>query len=510
VANMDGLLGIDIGTESTRAAVFDLKGNLLASSQRGYKTFYPESGQAEQNPLDWWEITLKNLIDMKDYLKSVIGIGVCGQMHAPVAISKKGELLTRRVQLWCDKRGASYCEQFREKIPDNDTISITGNVIAPSWMGVKINWIKNNQKDIYNRTFKFLTPKDYINFRLTGKIGIDYSEASGTFLMDINTIDWSPEMSKILDVAIDKMPNIYPSSQITGHITREVNSLTGLKEGTPVVTGGGDMLCTLLGGGMVKYGDAFDISGTASIICAIGKKPVINSKIMNLHHVIDGWVTFGILDSGGGSYQWFKNTFCQTEEETMAKAGKSMYDILTEEAKDVSAGANGLLYLPYLMGERVLGDSNSRGVFFGLSQSHTRAHIIRAILEGVIFDLRQTLDIIEKSGIEISEIKTIGGGAKEKVLSQIKADIYKKNVITLDRFEGGVLGAAILAGLGVKIFTGPIEACSIMNITKERFKPIVKNSLLYDKLYEIFKDLHDSMQSRFRKLNKVLKGETVL
>lgn len=266
------------------------------------------------------------------------------------------------------------------------------------------------------------------------------------------------------------------------------------------------MLCTLLGGGMVNYGDVFDITGTAAIICALAEKPIINCKIMNIHHVIDGWVPFGILDSGGGSYQWFKNTFCQVEEETAKKSRKSIYDVLTKEAKDVTAGANGLLYLPYLMGERVLGNSSSRGIFFGLSQNHTRGHLIRAILEGVIFDLRQTLEIIEASGIKISDIKTIGGGAKEKVWSQIKSDIYKKDIVTLDRFEGGVLGAAILAGLGVKVFSNPAQACAKMNRIKERFKPIVENSLVYDKFYEIFKDLHDGMQNRFRRLNEVLKG----
>ncbi len=504
---MDVLLGIDIGTESARAGIFDLKGDLIASSQRGYKTFYPEPGHAEQNPLDWWKITLKNLKSFKSYLKHVIGIGVCGQMHGPVGISKEGELLTKRVQLWCDKRGSDYCEKSRKEIPDKDTLSITGNVIAPSWMGVKINWLKNNQKEIYTRTYKFLTPKDYINYRLTGKMGIDYSEASGTFLMDISTMDWSSEMSRLLGVSINKMPDIYPAYKTIGQVTKRASSITGLKEGIPVVTGGGDMLCSLLGGGMVRYGDVFDITGTAAIICAMTQTPLINPKIMNLHHVIDGWVSFGILDSGGGSYQWFKNTFCRLEEETLAKSGKSIYDILTKEAKDISRGADGILYLPYLMGERVLGDSSSRGVFFGLSQNHTRGHLVKAILEGVIFDLRQTLEIIEESGIEIRDIKTIGGGAKEETWLQIKADIYKRNVITLERFDGGVLGAAILAGLGVNVFKNPVEACNKMNRIKDRYKPMIKNVIIYDRLYEIFKDLHDSMQERFKRLNEVFKGE---
>lgn len=507
--NKDVLLGIDIGTESARAAVFDFKGNLIASSQKRCRTFYPEPGYAEQNPIDWWQITLKNLRDLKNYLSSVIGIGVCGQMHAPVSITKQGELLTNRVQLWCDKRGANYCEKFRKKISDNKTISITGNVILPSWMGVKINWIKNNQKDIYDKTYKFLTPKDYINFKLTGKIAIDYSEASGTFLMDINTMNWSNGIARYMDISIDKMPDIYSSEQIIGHITEKISSLTGLKKGTPVVAGGGDMLCSLLGGGMVEYEDVFDITGTAAIICAMTKSPLINQKIMNIHHVIDAWVPFGILDSGGGSYQWFKNTFCKLEEESVKKSGKSIYDILTKEAKNITAGANGLLFLPYLIGERVLGDSNSRGIFFGISQSHTRAHLIRAILEGVIFDMRQTLEIFEKSGIKIKDIITIGGGAKEKVWSQIKADVYKKNIVVLEKFEGGVLGAAVLAGLGVKVFNNVVDACAKMNKIKERFKPIVKNSFIYDKFYEIFKDLHDSMQSRFRKLNEVTKEEKI-
>lgn len=497
------LIGVDIGTESGRAVLFDRKGRVLSSSSKEYPVYYPDKGQAEQDPEDWWQATVCNLREVIKQAdidpENISAIGVCGQMHAAVPISHEEGLLFNRVPIWCDKRSRT------EDLEGRDLHKITSNMVNPTWTGFKIRWFKENFPELYQKTDKFLACKDYINYKLTGEVYTDYSDASGAYLLDVNTGSWSEEIAELLAVDLNKLPEIRNSNFVIGTVQKEMLAELGLDQSNEikVVCGGGDMMCLLLGAGMVEEGVSCDVTGTAADVSCCCREPLMDTRIMNLHHVVeDYWVPYGILDSGGGSLQWFKNNFGRYEAEKAAEKNISVYDIFSEKAAEVPAGSNGLIFLPYLMGERTLGSVDSRGVFFGLDSTHSKKHLIRAIMEGVTFDLRQSLDII-KSQENITEMRAIGGGAKSRVWLNIKANIYNTPMVTLENFEGGAVGAAILAGVGAELFDGEKEAASKMINIKSRIEPDEDTAEKYNEYYNFFKLLHDDFQSYYHKLAEI-------
>ena len=500
-------MSIDIGTESARAALLDLDGGVLASASREYDLYCPRPGWAEQEPETWWLATVGNIRDVLAAAGGVevAAVGIGGQMHATVPVDGDGRLLSRTSLLWCDKRSAPQCEAVREEADEAELLRITGNPIVPSWTGFKIRWIKENQPDIYQRTAYFLTCKDFLNFRLTGVIRTDYSEASGTYLFDARRLTWSADLCRLIGVAIDKLPPIAESAEVIGKVTPEVSGLTGLPAGTPVVCGGGDMMCILLGAGMIVPGRACDITGTAADISVYTPQPLYDRRLMHLHHVVPGggWIAFGILDAGGGSYKWFRDTFAAAEIAEAEKAGVSAYEIINRRAEQAPPGAEGLFFLPYLLGERTLGTADSRGVFFGLTPRHTFGHCARAVMEGVAYDLRQSLEIIEEKGVRIEEIRAIAGGARSPLWCGIKAGIYGKRLVTLDNFEGGVVGGAILAGLGAGVYRDVAEACTRAIRLDRAYTPEPALADRYDRCYRSFKSLHDGMQPLYRQLAEV-------
>jgi xylulokinase len=502
--NDDLLMGIDVGTQSTRVALLDLAGNLVASSSLGQELFTPYPGWAEQDPSIWWRNVVRNI---RKILKNpsipkerIAAIGVCGQMHGTVPLDKDGRLLSQAVQLWCDKRCAAQALSLVESQFVERAYQITGNPPVASWVGFKIQWLQEHHPDIYLKTWKFVIPKDYINFKLTGEAVMDPSEASGSYLMDSETVDWSDELLEIFGFNKSKLPKIVPSARIIGNVTQEAAMLTGLPQGIPVVAGGGDMLCMLLAAGITRPGYASDVTGTSGIFSVFTRRPVLDKRLMNLHHVIPGWIPFGIIDSGGGSLKWFKDEFCQEEVRKAKRKRINVYDLLNELANQVDPGAEGLLFFPYLMGERTLGTAYARGVFFGLTPRSGKGYLVRAIMEGVTFELRRTLEIVEAAGYPVDRIVHNGGGAYSELWSQIKADIYQKPVITFENSEGGILGAAILAGVGIGIYEDPASGAEKILHTKKIFYPREAYLSRYDAQYQVYTDLHDKMQASFNTL----------
>jgi len=498
-------LGIDVGTEGTKVSLFNTDGRVIKDSYEEYELKCPRPGWAEQDPDLWWQTAVKNV---KIVIKSsnvspedVAGIGICGQMHAPVPIDKKDNLLYRSPSLWCDKRNAPQCERLKKTIDEERLIRITGNAITPAWAGIKILWMKENTPDIYNKTYKFLVPKDYLVYKLTNNPSIDWSEASGAFLFNVDKGEWSEELARELQIDLDKLPDIYPSHKVVGEVTSEAARVTGLRAGTPVVSGGGDFLCTLLGAGIISEGRAADISGTASIVAFYSKKPLIDRRIMNLHHVIPGWIAFGIVE--GGLLRWFRDEFGYVERQEAAKKGVSAYKIMDSEAEAVPPGAGGLILIPYFIGERTLGSPHARGVLFGLTLAHQRIHVIRAIMEGITYALRQTVEITEELGLKTEAFRLIGGGAVSPLWRQIKADIYGKPTLVLSTYQGGVLGAAILAMAGVGAIKDASAAIDKTVSVVEVCKPVQKNHEKYNKLYNMYKKLHGSMQSFYDELEEL-------
>lgn len=497
------IIGIDIGTESSRAILFEENGKVLSSSSSSYPTYYPQKNYVEQNPNDWWKSVFYNLKEILNNYQiakeNIIGLGVCGQMHAIVPIGKDGNLLSDRVPIWCDKR--SDVSNFHDK----DLNIITGNPAMPTWTGFKIRWLKEHNKELYNKTYKFLSCKDFINYMLTGQIYTDFSEASGTYLFDIKKNKWSTELCNLLKIDYDKLPPIKNSIDIIGKIKKSLLEDFNLNKEIKVICGGGDMMCLLLGSGMIQQGIGCDVTGTAADVSVCTASPLIDPRIMNLHHVVNNlWVSFGILDSGGGSLQWFKNNFGSKECEIAKEKGISVYEIFDQKALSIPPGSSGLLFFPYLNGERTLGSKNSRGVFFGISSTHQKNHFIRAIMEGVAYDLRQSLDIIREK-VNISELRAIGGGAKSKIWIQIKSNIYNIPMVTLKNFEGGAVGAAILAGVGVKLFKNEKEAVKGMIKKDNKIFPSNKEVVLYKQYYNLYKKLHDEFQRFYDDLSNVSK-----
>ena len=498
------LMGIDIGTQSTRVALFDLEGRAVASASTPQEMMTPRPGWAEQDPEVWWRNALNNIHKAMEQAKAtpdeVLAVGVCGQMHATVPLDKDGELLDHGVQLWCDKRSADLVDEFKARPHVEAAMRLAGSPPVPNWLGFNIKWLKVHEPDLYEKTWKFVLSKDYINYRLTGEIATDWSEASGSFLMDAKTKTWSPELVGYLELDMDKLPDVCASSDVVGKITAGAAKLTGLAEGTPVVVGAGDMLCMLLSSGLTEPGRASDITGTASIMAIYVEEPVLDPRLMNLHHVMPGWIPFGISDSGGGALKWFKDELCQAEVAEAEGSGKDVYDILNPKAAAVEPGSEGLLFFPYLMGERSLGTPFARGAFFGLTPRTGTGTMVRAIMEGITFELRRTLEIVEDAGNTVREVYTIGGGARSDLWSQIKADIYEKPVYTFEASEGGILGSAILAGVGVGVYTDARAGAEQCLRVDKAFQPDPSGAARYDYLYELFKEIHDRLQEPFNKL----------
>jgi len=501
------LMGIDVGTQSTRVALLDLEGQVVSNASTPQEMVTPRPGWAEQDPEVWWRNVRNNIHQAMEQAEAtpdeVLAVGVCGQMHATVPLGKDGELLSHGVQLWCDKRCAGLVNEFKAGPHIEAAMRLAGNPPIPNWLGFNIQWLKVHEPEVYERAWKFVLSKDYINYQLTGEIATDWSEASGSFLMDIQTQTWSPELVGYLELDLDKLPEVRASSDVVGQVTAEAAELTGLAKGTPVVVGAGDMLCTLISSGLTEPGRASDITGTASIMSVYVEEPVLDPRLMNLHHAIPGWIPFGITDSGGGALKWFKDALCQAEVREAKQRGKDVYDILNPQAAAVEPGSEGLLFFPYLMGERTLGTPFARGVFFGVTLRTGTGAMVRAIMEGITFELRRTLEIVESAGHVVHEVYTIGGGARSDLWSQIKADIYKKPVYTFEASEGGILGSAILASVGVGVYADARAAAEQCLRVKHVFQPDPSAAQRYDYLYELFKEVHDRLQRPFDKLARM-------
>lgn len=493
------VLAIDIGTESSRACLIDKNARLVDSARVTQELGSPQKGWAEQEPSLWWNNTRQNIRNLVEREKvspeNIEAIGVCGQMHAPVAINKGGDVVDRPTQLWCDKRTGELTKELREREPEQGFYKRkVGNIPAPAWSGLKMKWLKRHRPEDYKQVDCFVPPKDYINYELTGELSTDYSEASGSFLMDVDTEDWSDEMIELLEVDKEKLPPIQPSDAVLGGLSQEVAKDLGLKSGIPVVVGGGDMLSTLLGAGIIDRTVGCDTTGTASIFSSFSPDPTESPKVMSLRHVIDGWINFGILDSGGGSLWWFRRLLEQGGD----LDNSIDYAQLSEAANRAPVGSKGLYFLPYLQGERVLGSANASGVFFGITPAHDYSDFARAIMEGVTYHLNQTKVLLEDM-IDIEHMNSIGGGAKSDIWNRVKANIYGVPVHTLEAFEGGVLGCAFLAFSALGILDGPAGGADKLEV-KNRFKPDEDQVEQYQDRFENFQQLHDALQPLFEQI----------
>jgi xylulokinase len=485
------LLGIDIGTGGTRAVLLDDAGRVLgAATAEHAEMASPELGWAEQDPRDWWRAACvavaECLTDAGATRAEVSGVGLSGQMHGLVLLDAAGEVL-RPALIWCDQRTEEECRAITKRVGEKRLIELVANPALTGFTLPKIRWVRAHEPEIWSRVRSVLLPKDYVRFKLTGARATDVADASGTLLFDVVNRRWSAEMLKASDLKMEILPEVSESPEISGRVSRDGAAASGLREGTPVVAGAGDQAAGAVGMGIVEPGNVSATIGTSGVVFAATSSPVVEAKgrIHTFCHAIPGrWHVMGVTQGAGLSLRWFRDQF----------AGAASYDALMKEAAEAPAGADGLLWTPYLMGERTPHlDPNARAALAGLTAQHTRAHVIRAILEGVAFSLRDTLTIFRELGVPVKSIRLGGGGARSSLWQQIQADVYGMPVDLVTAEEGAAYGAALLAGVGAGVWRSVEAACETSVHVAKRVEPIAKNVELLNRRYEEFRKLYPSL-----------------
>lgn len=501
------LLGVDIGTSGTKTVLFDVQGKTVASDTQEYPLYQPKNGWAEQDPEDWWRAThvstmnvlRKSGVDARE----IKGIGLSGQMHGLVLLDREGNVLRKSI-IWCDQRTTAECVEITEKVGAERLIEITANPALTGFTASKAMWVKNNEPAIFEKVAKILLPKDYIRYKLTGEFATEVSDASGMQFLDVPKRRWSGEVLQKLGLREDMLGKVYESFEVSGTVHREAATLTGLAPGTPVVGGGGDQAAGAVGNGIVRSGVISSTIGTSGVVFAHSDSVTIdpNGRVHTFCHAVPNtWHIMGVTQGAGLSLQWFRNQFCRDEMSTAAAMGVDPYYLMDREAAQVGPGSNGLVYLPYLMGERTPHlDADCRGVFFGLSATHTRRDMLRAVMEGVVFSLRDCLEIIRGLGVPVGEVRASGGGGKSPLWRQMQADVFGTEIQTVNSSEGPALGVALLAGVGTGVYKSVPEACdaTIGILTRQSADKGVKP--VYDGYYRLYNGLYKSLSSDFKTL----------
>ncbi len=496
------LLGLDISTTGAKALLINTGGDVVASATTPLTLSTPKPLWSEQNPIDWWEgITASIQAVIKEAVirgEQVSAIGLTGQMHGLVLLDEAGDVL-RPAILWNDGRTAAQCDEIRQRIGKEKLIQITGNDALTGFTAPKILWVAENEPDIYQRVRHVLLPKDYVRFCLTGEYAVDRAGGAGTILFDLKTRTWSEEVCAALDIPLDWLPPTYEGPEITGHISEAAAKATGLKPGTPVVGGGGDQAAQATGVGAVRPGVIALTLGTSGVVFAATEQPLIEPEgrlHAFCHAVPDRWHFMGVMLSAAGSLQWYRDTL----------AADVAFDELIEEAAAIPPGAEGLFFLPYLTGERTPHpDPLARGAFVGLTIRHSRAHMTRAVLEGVAFGIRDSFILIQNAGLgEISEVRISGGGARSPIWRQIMADVLGVEIKTVNTTEGAAFGAALLAGVGVGIYADTEQATDAMIRVTDTTTPNPEVHDQYAAWYGQYRALYPALKESFEAIGGLM------
>ncbi len=486
------VLGIDVGTGGTRSVLLDQAGRVLgAATAEHAEMASPHLGWAEQDPRDWWRaarVAIEECLTAAGATGAeVSAVGLSGQMHGLVLLDAAGDVV-RPALLWCDQRTEEECREITERVGVKRLIELVANPALTGFSLPKIWWVRKHEPELWSRVRSIMLPKDYVRFKLTGARATDVADASGTLMFDVVKRRWSPEMLQASDLKAEILPEVFESPQITGRVTKDGAAASGLREGTPVVAGGGDQAAGAVGMGIVAPGNVSATIGTSGVVFAATSHPVVEPKgrIHTFCHAIPArWHVMGVTQGAGLSLRWFRDQF----------AGGISYDSLMIEAAAAPAGSDGLLWAPYLMGERTPHlDPNARGALVGLTAQHTRAHVIRAILEGVAFSLRDTFTIFRELGVPVKSIRLGGGGARSYLWQQIQADIYGMPVDLVAAEEGAAYGAALLAGVGTGTWASVDAACETAVRVAKRVEPIAENVELMNRRYQEYRKLYPALR----------------
>lgn len=505
---MKYLLGVDLGTSGTKTVLFDEKGQALAAKTIEYPLYQPKNGWAEQDPLDWYNAAVDSiravLTESKIDAHDVAGLAIAGQMHGLVMLDKDGKVLRKSI-LWCDARTSKQCDEITALVGKNRLIEINANPALSGFTAPKILWVREHEKDLYDQCATILLPKDYVRYMLTGVKAMEISDASGTNLLDIKNRCWSDEILEKLSIDKSLMPELIESCAVAGTITEAAAAATGLVAGTIVAGGAGDNAAAALGTGVCRDGQAFVTLGTSGVVFAHTSKVSIDplGRVHTFCAAVPGtWTAMSCTLAAGLSLRWARDELYTAEHAECTKNGGDAYDLMTKEAATVPSGSDGLIYLPYLMGERspVL-DAEARGVFFGLSARHKKAHLTRAVLEGITLSQRHNLEVLHEMGICPETLTACGGGGRSPFWRQMLADILKCKVTTIASKEGPALGAACLAAVAAGLYPN-VEAAVDALVKKgaDHAEPDNAEVVRYDDIYQLYQSLYPTMRPAFHKL----------
>jgi len=498
------LIGIDVGTSSTKAVLVDEAGTVVSTVAPEYDFRTPRPLWAESDPADWWVAAVKAIRALLGKVDpaSVAGVGLTGQMHGMVAMDGVGEVL-RPCIMWNDQRTGAQCEAITEKVGTEKVIQLTGNPVLPGFTAPKIAWTRENEPEIYGQIAKIVLPKDYVRYKLTGEFFTDVSDASGTSLLDVANRRWSDEMLAALEIPVSWMPEVTESPVASTKISKEGAMATGLSEGTPVVAGGGDQAAQAIGCGIVREGVVSTTVGTSGVVFAHSDEYRVDpeGRLHAFCHAVPGrWHLMGVTLSAAGSFQWYRNEFGQTEMEAESAGGPDAYDALTKLAAQAPPGSEGLLFLPYLSGERTpYPDPNARGSYVGLSLRHGRSHLTRAVLEGVSYGLNDSLSLMRGLGIEPDRVILSGGGARSAFWRQMLADVFVARCELVNATEGAAYGAALLAAVGAGIHESVETACEASIQVTDQIE-MGPDKEVYAEFYPRYRALYPALKEEFAAL----------
>ncbi len=508
---MPYLLGIDIGTSGTKTILIDETGDVKARATQEYPLYSPRPLWSEQAPADWWSATCTTIVSVLNQSgidsAEIQGVGLSGQMHGAVFLDGNTAVL-RHAILWNDQRTQAECDWITETIGKSKVVELTSNPVLTGFTAPKIVWLRNNEPETFSKVRKVLLPKDYVRLMLTGEFATEVSDASGTSLFNVTKRAWSDEMLDGCGIPRDWMPKSYESVEVSGRITDRASRLTGLATGTPVVGGGGDQAAGAVGNGIVETGIVSSTVGTSGVVFAFSDTPNVDPGL-RLHtfcHAVPGkWHLMGVMLSAGGSLQWYRDAYCQPEKVVASALGKNPYELIAAEASLAPPGSEGLIFLPYLTGERTpYPDPNARGVLFGITRRTDRAHVARAVLEGVAYGLRDSFEIMKEMCLPITQVRASGGGAKSAMWRQIQADISGYSHVTINVDEGPALGVALLAGVGAGIYPSVEEACRQVIRVAGEVAPDPARHELYTRYYAVYRNLYSHLKKDFAEVARII------
>ena len=489
-----------MGTSGTRALILDEAGRIMASGTEEHAPFAsPHPGWAEQDPWDWWRaaaIAVRKAIQSSgESADSIACVGFSGQMHGAVLLDQSDEVI-RPAIIWCDQRTEAQSKYLEQLFGLDKIIQLTCNPPLTNFTLTKFLWVQQNEPKHWKRVRKVMLPKDYVRLRLTGESAIDVADASGTLMLDVANRKWSTEILSKTGIDPQMLPKLFESQDVCGRISEAGAKATGLKFGTPVVAGAGDQAAGAVGIGITRAGVVSATIGTSGVVFAATDRPALDPKgrLHTFCHAIPNrWHLMGVTQAAGLSLRWFRDRFGAGADD-----GRDPYERMTEEAASVKPGAEGAFWAPYLMGERTPHlDPSARAAFVGLTASHTRAHLIRAVLEGVAYSLKDTFTIFDEIKVPVERIRLGGGGARSPLWRQIQADVYGHEVETVEAEEGAAYGAAILAGVGAKCWSNVDQACDAIVRTAKRVPPDAATSAQMQRNYQHYRRIYPALKSIF-------------